>query len=488
MKLDWIKTRQTKYGSYTAVYVLVFIGILVALNYLANRYNETYDATENKLYSLSDQTQKVLDNLEQDLTIYYFDQRPQFPRAEDLLVRYENASPRVEVQYIDPDAQPDLAQAMNVRTYGSIFVEYAGNREEAQALEEEDLTNAIIQVVKGQTKTACFLTGHGEADTENTGRDGFSTALQEVEGANYKTRVVSLVESPEVPADCTVVVAAGPQAEYFEKELEVLSDYVKRGGRLLVMLDHEKSPRWVDLLAEWGIQVNNDVVLDLSGVGQFFGMGPLSPLVSGYASHPITEVMGNMASFFPMVRTVERGDPPGNWTVTELFKTTANSFATEDLQVEEGEVIRNPDKERDGPLNLAVAATYDVPEEEREEAAGSSEEAESEASEGEEEGDEEETSGAADLGGEPEGRVVVAGTSLFARNNFLGRGGNTDLFLNMFNWLSSDEDLISIRPKDPEETPLNLTSADMSRLFWVTVVLFPAVIVITGVRVWWTRR
>lgn len=490
MNLDVLKSRQAKSGSYMVAYILVFAAILVAVNYLGVRYNKTYDATENKLYSLSDQSVKILNGLEQDLKIYYFDQAHSFERVRGSLVQYENASSRVSVSYVDPDSRPELAREMNVRTYGTIYVEYAGNREEANSTSEEDITNAIIRAKKGQEKTACFLTGHGEADPEDSDREGFAGAKDETEDANYKTQTISLLENPEVPQDCTLVVVAGPANDYLEPEIDILKKYVESGGRMVFMLDYEKSPRLVEMLGSWGIRVKDDLIIDLSGIGQLFGGGPLTPLVAQYEPHAITDVMGNAATFFPMSRTVEPGDFVDGWTASKLFSTTAGSFATEDFEVVEGELRRNPDKETEGPISVGVAATFEVPSE-APSGDAENEDAENEDAEGEDDEDEDaETDAAAsdDDAEEKQGRVVVVGTSGFAKNNFLGRGSNLDLFLNILNWLSSDEDLISIRPKDPEDTPLDLSSSDMSRLFFLTVVGFPLVIIAAGINAWWRRR
>ena len=476
MAWDWVQTRQTKYGAYSAVYIVVVVAILAAGNYLANRYNETFDATKNKLYSLSDQTEKILDNLESDLKIYYFDRNSDFPPARASLVRYENASSRVSVEYIDPDSRPEMAQLMNVRTYGTVLVEVGGNREEASTTEEEDVTNAIIKVLKGEEKTACIVTGHGEADTDDMERDGFSAAQQAMQDANYETQVVSLQQETEVPSDCTLLIVPGPEADYLPPTVETLRRYVEGGGRALVLLDPDSSPALVEMLGGWGVRVRDETVIDLSPVGQFFGGGPLSPLVAEYQAHPITDPMRNTASLFPLARGVDAGDAVSGWDVQELFSTTEGAFATAELKVEDGELVRDPASERQGPITLAVAATHDVPSD------GSPAAEEEESDDGEQSDDE------TDESDENEARVVVVGSSRFARNYALGRGGNHDLFLNMLNWLSSDEDLISIRPKDPENTPLNISASQMTRLFWFSVIGLPLVIILFGVRVWWIRR
>jgi ABC-type uncharacterized transport system involved in gliding motility auxiliary subunit len=356
-------------------------------------------------------------------------------------------------------------------------------REEAKSVNEEDVTNAIIKAIKGKEKKACLLAGHGEAGPDDSERDGFASAKKEIEGANYTTETISLLEKPEVPSDCTLLIIAGPDKEYLEPEIDVLRKYVEGGGRALFLLDYQKSPRLVELLASWGVRVNNDVVVDLSGIGQLFGGGPLAPLVAQYESHPISNGMGNVATFFPMTRSVEPGESVTHWNVSKLFSTTPNSFATQELKVQDGELIRNAAKERQGPIPVGVAATYDVPE-----SAGSKAAADAE-QKGEKSGESKAEDKDNPLAGQKkEGRIVVLGTSRLARNNFLSVGGNLDLFLNILNWLSSDEDLISIRPKQPDNTPLDVSAAEMRRILLGTVFGLPLVIIVAGIRVWWMRR
>ena len=157
--MDFLRSRQFRSGGYSALYVVVFVAILVAVNWLGVQYNETFDATERKLYSLSDQTHRILDDLDRDVTMTYFDRTSQFMAAEDMLRRYENASGRVSVEYVDPDEDPVKTEAMNVRSYGTLILHIGGVRQEASSTSEQDITNAIISALKGQEKTACVATG-----------------------------------------------------------------------------------------------------------------------------------------------------------------------------------------------------------------------------------------------------------------------------------------------------------------------------------------
>ena len=477
-----LQSRQMKSGSYAVVYVLVFVAILGAVNWLSNQYNQTYDSTTQKLYSLSDQTIKILGDLDRDVNMFYFDRKMNFLAAQDMLVRYENASARVNVEYVDPDEDPLKSEAMNVRSYGTLVLDIGGNRKEVSSTTEQEITNAIITALKGQENTSCLVTGHGESASDDTDRDGFSNGRTAIEDANYAYQDVTLV-SGSVPPSCTLLIVAGPSTGYFEPEVVALKNYVESGGRVLFMLSpalpdangkrQPSSPELVELLASWGVKVNDDIVIDPSPIGRMFGGGPLTPMVAQYESHPIVSVMGNVSTLFPASRSVEKADDiPTGWEIDDLLKTSASSFATTSLDTDsEGVLVPNPAAETPGPINLGVAATFDVPD------------APEEPSEGEEP--------EAEIGAdkeEPEGRIVVMGSARFASNYGLGRGGNHDLFLNMLNWLSSDEELISIRPKDPESTPIDLTEGQMQSVFLFSLLLLPLIIIVSGIWSWWGRR
>ena len=202
------------------------------------------------------------------------------------------------------------------------------------------------------------------------------------------------------------------------------------------------------VLEGWGVTPEKDLVLDTSGVGQLFGLGPEFPLVTAYESHAIVRDMKDTPTGFPIARSLEvkNGDKT---TVEKLFETTENSFATMNLQSAE---IKQSKDDKKGPLILGAAGTYNT---------------------GKENGN---------------GRFVVVGSSRWVTNGFLRFNGNRDLFLNMINWLSSDEDLISIRPKEPTDNRLNMTARQMNVVEYTSVFMIPLLIIAAGVGVWWKRR
>lgn len=472
MRLDWLKARQTKYTGYVTLYIAIVLAALVVVNYLANRHNKSYDATANKRFSLSEQTEKVVKGLQHDAKITYFAQTSRFTEARDLLDRYDNLSPRLSVEYIDPDKKPQLARAAGVRSYGTILVEAAGRREEAKSLTEEEVTNALIRALKGGTKKACIVQGSGEHSIEESGRTGYSNFKEILEKNNYTTQKISLLEKPEVPSDCTVLIVGGPRFDYVEPAVEAIKKYVEGGGSALIMLDPPvkfgqediaENAALVKLLESWGVVLNKDLVLDTSGIGSLFGLSEVVPLVSDYEFHAIVRDMREVATAFPLSRSLETKSADGV-TVDKLFKTSANSFSTTELN--SAQIRIDPKKNKQGPFTLAAAGTIT--------AKGAT------ANSTENKAGEEKNA--------KQGRFVVVGSSGWVANNILRFNGNRDLALNMMNWLSADEDLISIRPKEPEDRRLTLTRQQMARILYGSVIGLPLVIIAAGLSVWWRRR
>jgi len=475
MRGDWIKTRQTKYSAYVTVYVIVILAVLGVANFLANRYDKSYDATANKQYSLSDQTIKAVKGLHRDVTVTYFGETSQFPQARDLLGRYSSLSPKLHVDYVDPVKKPQIARAAGVRQEGTVVVDAGLRKEDAKTLSEEEITGALVRALKGGERNACFLAGSGEHGLDDSGNGGFSDLKDALEHNNYKTRTVKPSQAEaapgaapvigqvrpakvEIPKDCTVLVSGGPKLGYSPAEVAAIKAYVEGGGRALFLLDTPlriggqegtDNPELDKLLAEWGVTADNDLALDTSGVGSIFGLGPEIAMVTNYESQPIVrDFKEGVATAIPLSRTLKTGNTP-KVTLDKVLSTTDNSFATASVASP-----IDPKKGTKGPLVLAAAGSYNT--------------------------------------GNPSnpGRFVVYGSSLWATNSIVGSRAvaNRDLALNTFNWLTSDEDLISIRPKEMEDRRLNISGNKMSLIFWWSVVLLPLTAVVAGIMVWWRRR
>ena len=274
----------------------------------------------------------------------------------------------------------------------------------------------------------------------------------ELKKENYVTKTVNLVSENGVPADCTVLVDAGPAKALFPQEAEMIGKYLENGGKAMLLVDPDMNPGLADLLKAWNINLGENTVIDASGVGRMFGTGPAVPLVSDYGAHPITQNFGRTMSFFPLARTVTIADK-GNTKLypVELLKTSSFSFAVkdlEDLKKRGGKL--DPKVDTQGPLSIGVAV------ENKE--------------------------------GDKDSRLVVIGDSDFASNQVISMQRNGDLFYNAINWLSADENLISIRPKSPTNRRVNLTEGQTRGLFWFSLVFLPGFVILAGIIIWWKRR
>jgi gliding motility-associatede transport system auxiliary component len=458
MASQWIKARQTKYAAYAVTYIVVVIAIIVVANVLADRYNKTYDATANKRYSLSDQTAKIVKGLKQNATITYFNQSTRFRDGKDLLDQYANLSPKVQVKYVDPDKDPEVAREAGIRSLGTAVVQVSAKHEEAKSMTEEGITGAFIRDLKSTTRTVCFASGSGEHQLDNSDREGMSKFKEVLSKDNYETKSVDLLTKAEVPSDCTTLVIAGPTKNYEQPEVDAIKKYVEDGGRAFFMLDpplklgHDEiadNDALTNLLQGWGLTLDKDLILDLNPLGQIAGVGPEVAMVTSYASQPIVDQMRGTATGFPLARSLDIKNTDKT-SVQKLFDSSSTSLATSNLK-SSAISMKDPNNKK-GPLTIAAAGTYNTGKE------------------------------------NSQGRFVVVGSSNWAANRFIEFNGNEDLASNAINWLSSDEDLISIRPKAPEDRRITMTAGQLAWVRAVSQFGLPFAVVILGVSVWWKRR
>jgi ABC-type uncharacterized transport system involved in gliding motility auxiliary subunit len=473
--LETLGRRSTKYASNYVVSVVLVFGVVSGLNYVGQRHVKRFDLTGIGRYTLAPQTTQVLGKLNKELDVKVFFPGGEYPPLRELLNSYKAISQQVRVEFIDPDRRPELAKSYEVTVYGTssnpftgsqtkygtVILIYEGRKEKvekrSEEVREEDLTNAIIKVQRTEAKKVYFVQGHGEKDPSDNERGGYSSAKKALEDQGFKVETVNLTNDAKVPPDAKVVVLAGPTQEPFAQELKFMNDFLNSGGGLLVMVDPAPAPSLAAFLKDWGITVDNDVVLDASGAGRLMGAGPEIPLVLRYETHKITDRFRVM-TFFPMARSVQPSkESVAGVTVESLFKSNPNSWGeTDEAEMKTGRVSFTEGKDLQGPLSLAVAASKEV-------------------------------KPASDKGPAQKARLVVVGDSDFAVNSYFAQG-NGNLFLNMVSWLSQDEDLISIRPKDPVDRRIILSQSQQSMLRLVTVFLLPGIVLVAGIVVWNRRR
>ena len=468
--------RQTRLGTIAATSVVLVLGILVAINYLSSRRNYRWDLTAGGEFSLSDQTRQILQKLDAPVKALVFDRPENFDRFRDRLSEYEYISNRkLTAEYISPDKDPIRANQNQVQSYGTVVFTYKDRTERVVGSEEQQLTNALIKVISGEERTVYFLQGHGEHDTTSSAREGYNAITQALQSENYKVEPLALAQKPEVPANAAVLVIAGPRTDLLQPEVDAIRGYLDRGGKLLVLLDPPdkgaQAPltNLLALLKEWGMEAGSDIVVDTSGVGQLLGANEVTPVAVRYPSHPIVERF-RVITAYPLARSIRPvSGGSGGRTAQTFIESSPNSwaetnitalFASQPVQFDEG-------ADTQGPVSLAAAVSVTAPKPPA--PAG-------EKKEGAEEPP------------KPESRVAAIGDSDFVANGYLGIQGNRDLFLNTVSWLAQQENLISIRARDPEDRRITLSAQAQRNLTWFAVLVVPAAIFGLGIYNWTRRR
>jgi ABC-type uncharacterized transport system involved in gliding motility auxiliary subunit len=482
--------RETKLGAMMSVSVIAVLAILVGINYAATRRDKRWDLTAAASFTLSDQTVKVLGSLKTPVKVLVFEAPGGFQRFRDALSMYTNASSNIQAEYVDMDREPIRAREYDISAPGTVVMEYGGRREKVMSDREQDLTNNLIKVTTGRQPKAYFVQGHGERDTLGNERTGYASVVDLMKRDNYTVDKIVLAQAPEgVPADASVLIVAGPSTDYLKPEVDAIRTYLRKGGKALFMIDPavgesaRPMPQLEALLKEWGISLGHDVVIDASGMGKLLGADASVPVVATYPQHPVTDNF-DLLTAFPLAQSVrgEAGVEMGTANTQNVLQTSDRSWSESDVKslISGGKVAMDEASgDHRGPITIALSLSMDAPD-----APASAANAA--------------TAGKPAEGNKPaEGenppaktqmRIMVVGDSDFASNAAAGIQGNADLFVNMNNWLTQQEDLISIHPRDAGDRRITMTADQQRNLLWISLLVIPGLILGSGVYTWSKRR
>ena len=427
---------------------------------ILDAYGIRLDLTPERRYSLSDHAIKILDGLPADVRITAFlrSQDPRNQTIDNLLRQVERRTPRISVQKVEVNRHPALAREYGVDSYGALVVESDGRRRVFSNPREEVLMAALLQVTRQQRKTVGWVVGHGEGALDETARDrGYSVARALLEQEYYEVRPISLI-GDEVPHEIAVLIIAGPAKGYLPEELAALDRYLQRPGQAFVMLDPFRAPELAAFLRRYDVDLPDDVVLD---PGERLHGGEYLTMQVGMrrGEHPIIGPL-DAPPLFSLTRSVQavRGEPGVTDAITFL-RTSEQSWATQDSSVvRTGRPVFVAGRDRAGPVSVGMEVAFRV---------------------------------VTPPGAEPrQGRLLVYGNSEFANNFFIEFLGNKDLFLNSVNWLAHEQQSLASRPRTQELglQQFYLSEEQGDTLYWLTVVIQPALFAAIGLFLVWRRR
>ncbi|MBI3966008.1 MAG: GldG family protein [Chloroflexi bacterium] len=446
------KGRSIRAGSSATLTTFFFIGIVALICFMSVRYAQRWDLTEAKTFTLAPQTVAILHRLPSTVNVYGFfsfdDGRKQ--RAEDLLKEYTAVGDKLNVQFLDVNERPELIDRYQLRQSGTIVFDSGQKYEKATSFEETEFTSALIRLSQPQRKVY-FLTGHGEHPLDGQELDGYAAIKRILELDNYQIEALNLLTAQKVPDDASVLVAARPLQPLQSPELRAIKEYLEAGGHALMLADPRSGGALNSLVEPWGVQVLPGQVVDpQSSIRNI----PTTVVTASYADSPITRDMQRVLTLYPSAAAVTpiSGTPPG-LLIKILVATTPQSWVETDRQsanFDEGVDVR-------GPVSLMVTVEQQV-----------------------QPGTEGTTKAT---------RLVVIGDSDFASNAAaIEFAGNRDLFVNSVNWLAQAEELISLRPKLPDDRAMLIQPAQANLVTFSSAFLLPLLALAGGALVWYSRR
>ncbi|MFC1736938.1 GldG family protein [Candidatus Hydrogenedentota bacterium] len=479
----FFSAKSVKYGFNTAVVILIVLAIVISIESFSARNSWRKDYSANKRYSIDTQSQAVLTALKQDVLVTCFYDNSGFRNAlEEQMDAYRPFSKKFSYRLFNSQKNPEMAKKYELRSMRAVIVESGEKREKLESIiREQDITNALIKVTREKDHIIYFVKGHGEKDINDADPQSlknYSLIRKALEDKTYTVKDIFLATADDgVPADCSVLVIAGPEQDFYENEIEHIRDYVNGGGKLFVMLDpSESGHRIISYIAPFGVRLAKDFLVIRPQEKMAFG-GVLSPVLTDFSSHPITRDLaaGRYFCILHQARSVSKAEQiPVGITVSELAATTPfpGSWAHTDFS-DIKTIPFNGELDTKGPVNVAVAVEI----EEGNVEASLARDVVPTREDTETETKKRETS-----------RIVVIGDSDFVISS-LYSVSNASLFLNCVSWLAGEEDLIAIQYKPAEDTSLpdvSVTEKNFVAIF--CVVVMPLIVVVFGIVVYAVRR
>jgi gliding motility-associatede transport system auxiliary component len=478
-------------GLNVIVQVAVIIVLAAMVNYLGYEHYRRWDYSRDKKYALSDKTKHFLNSIKGKvrLTVFFGAQNPISGDVQSLLTEYQYASRgKIDVEYVDPERNltraKELFDKYKVVTDESVLiVDYQGRNKTVKASEmaemsqanplageqpqvtafkgEQAITSAMIDVVEGKKNSIGYLVGHKEPPL--SGQSPISVLKTFIENENIQFKELNLFEVPAIPDDIKVLMIAGPQYDFSDREMKMLRDFWKKDGRILFLVDPAaKTPKLLGFLGELGVKVDDDRLMAMVKTG-IEEVARVRDVVAHFlANSPITKMLVDVrAPFFGPTSSLTLDSQrvaAANIHLTPLAEAEKGYWGERDYNSNDDAVLQfDPAKDKGDPLTIAASIEEGGSADERLQISSA--------------------------------RLVVAGNSTFIQDNALTQDQQgLDFISGSLNWLLSREQLIGIAPKVPQPLTFTLEEKALRSLRWIILVFMPLVPAIFGLLIWWRRR
>jgi ABC-type uncharacterized transport system involved in gliding motility auxiliary subunit len=262
--------RQTNLGIHSVTMTVLVLCILGVLNFLVSQYPKKLDLTRQKIHTLSDQTTKVVSELNQPIQLTYFARPEEREKNRPLLENIRGLSRQITLEYVDPAKEPVRTQEAGIKQSGTLQLATSTRNLKIEGLDEEKFTNTLIKLLKTKTLEWCILTQHGERDLNSTQSEGYQTVKTALQQQNYTVKDINLITEGKIPSTCSALAVLGPKKSLFPQEIKLIQDYLSQNGKALFAFDSViTSQQSQDTAQEW------KTIFDSYGVT----IGQLSPVI-----------------------------------------------------------------------------------------------------------------------------------------------------------------------------------------------------------------
>lgn len=451
---EFLTMKTTKHGMNMGALIGLVLVVLIVANFLSVRHYKVWDLSGNQLNTLSDQSVKLLKNLDSDLLVRFFYKKGVEGNEEnrksfrELIKKYQDQSPNVKLEFVEVNERPDLAEEYGVtKGSGVIFLDYKGRRNRVEKIDEQEVTSALVKVSREKDKNIYFVVGHGEGDLEDAKEaNGLNALKQMIENNRYTVKTLATNLNAKIPEDADAVLVVGPTQKFMDYEIQGLEEYLKRGGSLFLALKPKQTQGLEVLLNRVGLEPMNNYVLNLVETPSGKGIQKGQTLGTVFSStNDITKVFGrNEATIFRNPMSFKRATAPEKVSVDDLVKAPESSMSFPSLDIK----TEGPQ----GAYTLMAMAKGTYP------------------------------------GGQKDFELIAAGDSDFLGNQLLYQSLNRDLVLNSLASLVKEQNLISVAPKEAQVTKLNMTGSQFYLFLFLFVIPVPVLLLGTSVTLWVRRR
>jgi gliding motility-associatede transport system auxiliary component len=450
------KTRlHSKLNSAIMICLLCIVTGLLA--WISHKHSVEYDWTASGRHTLSEASKELLDKMPEQIEVTSYARENALLREaiKKFVGKYQKHKADIVLRFVNPDAVPDEVRNLGISVDGEIVVRYQDRSEHVKSDSEQVFTNALQRLARNQERWVAFIEGHGERNALGEANHDLGEWVKQLFNQGYRAQPINLGETQAIPENTGILVIAGPRLEYLPGELEIILEYINNGGNLLWL--QEPGPLYkLDALAEQlSINFYPGAIIDYAG--QLIGINdPTITLVtqSLYLPHSITEGF-EFTTLFPMAGAIEVLESE-TWISTPIL-TTGDHTWNETAKLE-GAVEFNEDGDTQGPLTLGLSLEREIEIEKNDELVTKQQ------------------------------RIVVIGDGDFLSNTYLANSGNNELGTRIINWLSSDDEFISIPPKIAKDTQLNISSTILGVIGIGFLFILPALLIVTGITIGLRRK